>query len=547
MGERRTLEVDRRQFTKLVSSGAILGLAGCTGDGDDPTTDTSGGDTTTTTESSGGDTTTAEGTTEEAVRAGYYDHLRVAYYIEPTTLDPYYENLNRNELNLQLHFYDHLLTRQQSDMEIVPQLVREYEPVDQTHWNMTLAEGVTFHNGEELTAETVAGSVDLMQNEEYSPGLANQVSGISEVNPQGDYEMEVVTDGPLPTLLARLTTYPLVVHPDWYESTSGEERARNPMGTGPFTLEEWSSGNQIVLNRFDDYWKGTPSIERITFNIVPEDSTRVSGLQSGDVHLATKVPPSQTEEVDGADELEITGAPSARIQWFQFNREKEEAFENQNVRLAANYAIDIDAIVDDLLLGYGEPVGQGVPEYFFGYNPDVDPFPYDPEQAQSLMEEAGYGDGFSTTLRTDPEHEEFSRAVAGYLRQVGIDPDVEVVEASTKYSRFLDGDAAPIEYEDWGNWSLFDSAGTFPFIFHTDGNWSYTSWPELDEITDEATTTVDEDERRQLYHEANKMVHDRAALIFGFAQYDIHGKVAEFDEFAARSDNLVRFKYVQDE
>lgn len=535
MSERRTLEVNRRQFTKLVSSGAVLGLAGCTGD--DPTTDTSGG----------GDNDTTEQTTEEAVSAGYYDHLKVAYYIEPTTLDPYYENLNRNELNLQIHFYDHLLTRAQADMEIIPQLVQEYEPVDQTHWNMKLAEGITFHNGEELTAETVAGSVELMQNEEYSPGLANQLSGISEVNPQGDYEMEVVTDGPLPTLLARLTTYPLIVHPDWYESTSVEERARNPMGTGPFTLEEWQSGNQIVLNRFDDYWKGTPKIEKITFNLIPENSTRVSALQSGDVHVATKVPPNQTENVDSAENLTISGAPSARIQWFQFNKEKEEAFGNQNVRLAANYAIDLDAIVNDLLLGYGEPVGQAIPEYFFGYNPDIEPFPFDQEKAKSLLEEAGYGGGFSTTLRTDPEHEQFSRAVAGYLRQVGIDPDIEVVEASTKYSRYLDGEAAPIEYQDWGNWSLFDAAGTFPFVFHSEGTWAYTYFDDLDEITDEATSTVDREERLSLYQEANKIVHDRAAVIFGFAQYDIHGKTSEFDEFAARSDNLVRFKYVEGE
>ena len=513
-----TLRLSRRQFAELAGAGALVGAAGCLSDPEAAEDD------------------------DETM----YDHVVVAQVDEPTTMNPYYDGLTRAHLNLHLHMYDHLLRRDPDDYSVAPGLAEEWEQVDDETWQLTLREGVQFHNGDELTAAEVRGSFDLMHDESYSPGLASHIGTGTVVEEVGEYELEFTFDSLdiAATFPERLTTYPVIVHPDEFaEKDDGLIDDEGVSGTGPFEFQEWDRGNSVTFEANEDWWRGTPKIETLTWEFIEESSTRVSALQTGELDVATAIPEGRAGEIDDDPDLTTTDEPSVRVRWCVFNRE-DTPFEHRAVRQAANYAVDVETIVEETREGFGAGIGQPIPDYFFGYNEDVDPYPYDPDEAERLLDEAGYPDGFETTFTVDQGNSELAQAVAGYLRDVGIDADVEVGDAATLVGDFLEGNMAPMYYQDWGNWSLFHAGGTYPYTVYSDGEWSYVENDRADELIEQTFETADRDELESIYRELGQETHDEAEFLYLFTYVDIHGKRSELEEFRAHATNLVYFDFV---
>ena len=188
------------------------------------------------------------------------------------------------------------------------------------------------------------------------------------------------------------------------------------------------------------------------------------------------------------------------------------------------------------------------PPYFFGHNPNIKPYPYDPEKAKKLLAEAGYPKGLSVTLEVGATFEERARAVAGYLKAIGIDVRLQVKEFGAAYADMLERKMAPLYHMSWGNWSLLDIDGTIRDVFActkpNEGRWSYYCNPRIEELIKELKT-VDDKKRLRAAMEANQIVHDDAAVIFLYAWHDIHGKRKGIPDFEARVDNTVRFDWVK--
>jgi peptide/nickel transport system substrate-binding protein len=329
--------------------------------------------------------------------------------------------------------------------------------------------------------------------------------------------------------------------------TEPKDYENNPIGTGPFKLVEWKKGERIVLERYDKYWNGVPKIKKITIFPITDQNTRISALKSGTLDVATDISPALAKDLKSSPSIEVISVPSVRIE-FVYMRTDEPPFNDKRVRQALNYAINKDEFVKELISGFGLPLGQPCPPYFFGHNPGIKPYPYDPEKARQLLKEAGYPKGLDLFYEIPALFQENARAIAGYLQAVDIKCKLEVKEFAAAYADILERKMRPLTHFGWGNWSLLDIDGTLQFVFGCtkpgQGKWSYYCNPRIEEIIAESKT-IDENRRLALAQEASQILYEEAPVIFLYAQHDIHAKRPGLPEFKARTDNTINLKWVK--
>jgi len=477
-----------------------------------------------------------------------YEHLRVALRRDIVNLDPLgYPSLSREELNVHKCLYDHLFGRD-DDGKIVPELATGYQWQNSKTLRIKLREGVTFHNGDRFSAVDVKWSIEDMLDPARGPGLVGFLEGIEKVEIMDDFTVDIHTKEPMPTLPARLTCYTLIVNSKQRSQSEPKDYENSPIGTGPFKLVEWKKGERIVMERYDKYWKGIPKIKKLTIYPILDQNTRISALKAGTIDVATDISPALAKELLSSPVIEVTSVPSVRCD-FVWLRTEQPPFNDKRVRQALNYAVNKEEYVKELMSGFGLPLGQPLPPYFFGHNPNIKPYPYDPEKAKQLLKEAGYAEGFEVFYETPALFEENARAIAGYLQAIGVKCRIEVKEFAAAYGDLLERKMRPIMHFSWGNWSLLDVDGTLQFVFGCtkpgQGKWSYYCNPRIEEIIAESKT-IDEKRRLALSEEAMQILHEEAPLIFLYAQQDIHAKRLGIAEFKARTDNTINLKWVKE-
>ncbi len=484
-----------------------------------------------------------------ALAAEEYEHLRIGLPRLLASVDPLgYPRLSRAELDVQMAFFDHLF-RRADDGKIVGHLATGYKWVNDNTMRITLRKGVKFHNGDEFTAADVKWSIEDMKNPDRGPGLVGVVKGIKDVKVVDDYTVDIITEAPIPSLPAKLATYTLMVSGKERSTKKPEEYGKKPMGTGPYKFVEWKKGEHVIAVRNENYFLGVPKIKKITFYPIADYNTRISALKAGDIDIAMDISPTQAKEIKNTPGLEVTATPSARSEWVWI-RTDVKPFDDKRVRQALNYAINQEEYINALVEGYGLPIGQITPPYFFGYNPDIKPYPYDPEKAKKLLAEAGVPKNFTIGYETPNIYEERARGVAGYLEAIGLRVKVESKEFGTAYANLLERKAKPLFHLNWGNWSLLDIDGTLLDVFGCTnketgiGRWSYYCNPRIEEIIKELRT-IDDEKRLRVAREANQILHDEAAVIFLYTHYDIHAKREGIPEFKARMDNTIRLKWIK--
>jgi peptide/nickel transport system substrate-binding protein len=480
-----------------------------------------------------------------AQAAEEYKHLRIGLPRDIAAVDPLgYPTLDRPEYNVHQCMFD-LLFRRDDEGKIIGNLATDYIWLNDKTMRIHLRKGVTFHNGDKFTAADVKWTLEDMLHSKRSPGLIGAVKGIEKVVPVDDSTVDIHTSEPIPTLPAKLCLTAFMVSSKQRANIDPSIYADKPIGTGPFKLVEWKKGERIVLERNEKYWRGMPKIKKLTFFPLRDASSRIAALKSGTIDVAMDVPPSLAKELKGTPNIEVTSAPSVRIHYIIL-RFDIPPFTDKRVRQAMNYAVNKEEYIATILEGYGLVLSQAVPPYFYGYNPDLKHYPYDPQRAKQLLAEAGYPNGFSVTLESSSITEERARPIAGYLKAVGVDCKIEVKERSAWYADLLERKLRPMSYMDWGNWSLLDIDGTLYDCFGCEGKWSYFCHPRIQELIKELRTS-DPQKRMKAAMEAEKIIHEEAPVIFLFAQYDIHGKRKGIPEFKARRDNLIWVNWVKGE
>jgi peptide/nickel transport system substrate-binding protein len=510
-------QLSRRTFLYSSMVAGMVGLTGCSSLGPNEGTDNEGG-------------TASPSNTRATIAQG----------VDPTTLDPVQQRETTTQ-NVLLHLYDTLLQRSPDDPKsIVGNLVENYEMTDDVTMALALKPGVTFSDGSPLTSADVVYTFDYLlgRGDFTEPGIAAyQFGTIDSVEADGDLGVTIKTSAPDPLLTSRLTT--LYVIKDGVLADDPEILASEPLGTGPYTLDTWERNSQVVLTAREDYHGGAPSIQTVVFRTIPEDSSRLAALKAGDADLITNVPADNVEEIEASGTATVEEVPSTRIASIWLNAIDGGPLAEPKVRLALNHAVDVDGIITHVMSGYGQRVATFVPEYFDGYDPEIQPLAYDPEKARSLLAEAGQDGGFEVTLMVPegryPFATEVAQAMIPYFEEVGVTLKLNTVEFGVFASATQARDIGDGFYGAWGN-SFFNPLDELNVAVVTgDDGFSWYSNKEVDRLTAEAGSTLDEAERTRILSEIQKLLLEDPPFIFLFAYIDLYGISNRLD-FEPRSD-----------
>mgnify|MGYP003709538433 CR=1 FL=1 len=305
---------------------------------------------------------------------------------------------------------------------------------------------------------------------------------------------------------------------------SGADYGRNPVGTGPFQFVEWKSNERVVVEKYPDYWGEPAGTDAVVFRPITDANTRVAEMLSGGIDVMVEVPPTALSEFQN-DDYNIVEQAGPHV-WFLILNAKEGPFATKEVRQAANYAINKEALVNDVLEGTADvAAGPTPPAFAWAYNDELDPYPYDPEKAKALLEESGVEDlsltfyvteGGSGMLDPIP----MGTAIQADLNAVGFDVKIETYEWNTflgEVNPGLEGKADMAEMA-W----MTNDPDTLPFLalrteaFPDQGgfNSGYYSNPEVDDLLAQARVATDQEERAALYKEMQAIVQDDAPWVF---------------------------------
>jgi len=440
------------------------------------------------------------------------------------SLDPAMHRSRQTETVLR-NMFDGLVTRT-PDMEIVPEIAESWEAVSPTEWVFKIREGVAFHNGEALNAEDVVFTYERILQEgaiggQTSPrkGLLGTITSVEQVD---DYTVRFLLSEPWPVFLSMLP-HQQIVPKDYITENGDESFAANPVGAGPFKFVSANLSEEVVMERFDEYYGGSPDIEpvgpapakRVVFKIIPEPSSRIAALQSGEINIMQDVPASSVEMLKSSDNVVVKTTSGTRVNFFAMNL-TQEPFDDAKVRQAMNYAFNIQEIIDSVLEGSAQAMAGPVLPDSFAYNEALKPYGYDPEKAEQLLTEAGYPDGFALVIDCEAPEKEIAEAAAIQLRNIGIEATTRVWDWGV-LSPLLDSGERQMVMNYWGN-STLDPYDLLNPMFMTDGPGNYSKYnnAKVDQLLKEAGSIVDVEERKAKYDEIQLMIYEEAPWVFGY-------------------------------
>lgn len=413
------------------------------------------------------------------------------------------------------------LLRYTPDGEIVPLLATSWETrevEDGAEWTFHLRQGVRFHNGAPFTAADVKYTFDTLLDPETASPNAAPFSFVKEVVVVDDYTVRFITEGKGAPLLGYLASAKGAgIIP---QGADMEELKSHPIGTGPFRFGEWAPGDHITLLRNENYWQpGLPKLDEVTFKFIPDQAAALAALLAGDVDFIDLMSAENAIQIEDDPRFKLISAPQNLVQVLVMN-DSRPPFDNVLVRRAINYAIDREELITavDLRPEWGSPVASHMCPSSPYYVDLTGLYPHDPERARALLAQAGYPDGFETTILL-PQPYEFhirtGKVIADELAEVGIKANLEIIE----WGRWLDQVYTNWDYEmtviahDQGPEPARDFAKALERV-QEDGSsayyWQYTN-PYLRELLRRGRETLDESERKVIYAMVQTVLADDAA------------------------------------
>lgn len=439
--------------------------------------------------------------------------------------------------------FDGLVSRN-LDLEIGPGLATSWEFVDEenTRLRFKLREGVTFHNGEPFNADAVKFTFDRLLGEEGAAGPQQEnYTSIDRVEIVDEYTVDLVLGSPDPVIITKLAGYGAMIVPPGYVRENDEETFnRMPVGTGPFKVVEYVQDDRLALEAFEGYWGGAPKLARVVYRFIPEASTRVAELQAGRVDIAQGVPISLAETVENAKGASIVAVGSPTVSGLRFNF-CEAPTDQLEVRKAIAHAIDREGIIAAILQGYGTPISSFQSELSFGYDPELEPYAYDPEMAQQLLSEAGVAPGTPIQIDfigEDAIFREVAQAAAAMLQAVGLNPTLQTHETNTFYNELVPNNTVGnLYYSGWGGWTL-DYDNTAYLLYRTGQFWNpCLSDERIDTLLDEERATYDEAERERILQEIARYAHDIVTEVPLYQHQNLWGVADRVQGFVAPADD----------
>jgi peptide/nickel transport system substrate-binding protein len=420
--------------------------------------------------------------------------------------------------------------------EVVPDAAQSWSNVNPTTWRVTLKEGGSFSNGEKFDAAAVKATFDyLLTDEGKATPVGQWVNDLASVSAVDAKTLEFVTKAPTPIWPTRLAVVFMVAPKAWADLGAGGFAAA-PVGSGPYKVTRLGP-ESVSMEAHDGALRKRANISKLEIVGLPEAPTRTQALQSGQIDIDTDVAVDSITALK-AQRFVIDSVPASQVHGFSFITAKEGTpWKDKRLRQAANYAVNKQAIVDNIYGGQATVASQHAAPISFGYNPDVKPYPYDPAMAKKLLAEAGYPNGIDLTMNvvnTTMTLTNATQQVANDLTAAGIRTKLVTIPIPELIGKFLNGGWAPeIEAFNVGTdhtGHLDAGVGFSSFYSCAKKVQVYCEEAEMP-LINAAATEFNVDKRRQLLRDVLKMNHDNAPLIFMAEQRSnmgYHPKVKNF-------------------
>jgi len=457
--------------------------------------------------------------------------LIVGQIAEPQSLDPQVSTAV-NDFRILVNIYDGLVRYGDGTLEVEPALATDWTISDDgLSYTFNLREGVTFHDGTPFNAEAVKFNFDRMLDEDhpyYDTGpfpLSFNFSAVESVNVIDEHTVEFVLAEPFAPFLSNLA-YPtgLIVSPQGVMDNV-DDYGRNPSGTGPYRFVEWQSNTRVVVEANPDYWDGAPALEAVVFRPITDANTRVAEMLSGGIDVMVEVPPDNVGQFEADAAFQVYEQAGPHV-WYVMLNAQHGPFADKLVRQAANYAVNKDALVNDVLQGTATVSDSPIaPAFNWAYNEDLEPYPYDPDMAEQLLSEAGVENPQVTFYVTEGgsgmlDPITMGTAIQADLEAVGFDVTIETYEWNTFLGIVNPGLGEDVDMAEMA-WMTNDP-DVLPFLTLRTGAWpeeggfnsSYYSNEEVDELLEAARVETDIEARGDLYKQMQEIVYEDAPWIF---------------------------------
>lgn len=511
MREVRTSRSHARTAAAALAATSLV-LAACSGDGEGGDDGATGGD--------GGGT------------------LVVGVTSDPDTLFPW-KATQFQAVDVAQNLYG-TLTELDPELEVVPGLAEEWDvSEDGLTMTFTLREGVTFHDGSELDSEDVVHSLESIMDEATAAVAAATLGSVESVEAPDATTVVLNLSAPDSSILAGLASVNLAI----ISSEDSEQTLTTEAnGTGPFQLEERTPNQSLTVSSFADYWGGEPELDGVEFRVIPDETSIVSALQSGNVHLAVFDDPLVAQSAESPD-VEIAETPQLAYHVLQLNA-REAPLDDVNVRLAIQCAIDRQEVLDTAAQGAGEVVGPITSPAYLS-DPSARPCPErDYDQAREYLAEAGYEDGLELDVMVSQGEYATSvneaQNIQAQLGEAGITVNLEVLEIGAYVDRWIAADFTAAVALNGGR---PDPEGMYGRYFPSTGNLNevagYSS-DTLDELFAQGRQTADPDERRAIYDEVSRELEDNAVWVWLFSSYSFTATQADVEGFVPMANGSLQ-------
>ena len=386
-----------------------------------------------------------------------------------------------------------------------PRIAESYEISDDgLDYTFHLRDDVTFHDGTPVTADDVVFSIELYKASEYQ---GSQISMLSSVEATDEHTAVCHLDAPYSPFLQGICS-PMIASKAYYES-SEDDFVNNPIGTGPYKFVSRAKGSNIKLEANEDYYRGAPEIKEVTFEVIPDSSTKAIALQTGEVNFA-EIDSATKPQLEANPAITIAEVPTSAFSYIAMNTEKEP-FNDVKVRQAINYAIDRDNLVAVCYDGEAEVNSNICAKERFGYSDDQFQYTYDPEKAKELLAEAGIETPYDLgEILVAEKYSNLATVIQNDLKAVGLDVTISVKEFNSYISDLQNGSYGITAL----NMTLEGDTQTLEMAFTSDyigiANNARYSDEEMDKLFEQARTETDNDKRAEIFNEIFTKAQDEA-------------------------------------
>ncbi|WP_456273142.1 ABC transporter substrate-binding protein [Bacillus sp. AK031] len=401
-------------------------------------------------------------------------------------------------------------------------------------WTFNLRDDVKWHDGEAFTADDVAFTFnELVLNESLGSNGASNYKALDKVAVVDDHKVEFHLKRPwaaLPSYLAfnsEIMPEHVLAGKDPWEFT--EFNKKNPVGTGPFKVSEYTSGQQVVLKANADFFNGAPNLDTVTYKILPDVNTQIAQALSNELDIFVMEDKASLKRVESANNLEVVASDITRYFWLVTDLENPK-FQDKKVRQAILHAVDRKAIIDSVLQGYGKIADAAItPDQEKYYTDDVKSYEFDPEKAKELLKEAGWedtdGDGildkdgekfsFDFDVALQGDLEQIAVLTQQYLKDIGMDVKLNTLE----WNAMIQKNVIDRDFDMIVNWWSYPSDPDVYAQYHSSNAGKGNNLPgykneELDKLLEAGQATSDPAERVEIYKQAQEHMAENLPYIY---------------------------------